>query len=135
MRLVPAGIATLLAVGMTACGTVPDPPRAPATWADVQALPSATAGQRFAYGHAAKQFGDLTTKHVNERFAIMLDGEVISAPMINEMTAVGGLLLIGLGLILLDIKRPRVANFLPALVIAPLLVALAAALGINIYPL
>ena len=64
-----------------------------------------------------------------------LFGSFMSAPMINEMTAVGGLLLIGLGLILLDIKRPRVANFLPALVIAPLLVALAAALGINIYPL
>jgi SecD/SecF fusion protein len=29
-------------------------------------------------------FGDLTTEHVNQRFAIMLDGEVISAPNINE---------------------------------------------------
>ena len=64
-----------------------------------------------------------------------LFGSFMSAPMISEMTAVGGLLLIGLALILLDIKRPRVANFLPALVIAPLLVALAAALGIDIYPL
>lgn len=62
-------------------------------------------------------------------------GAFMSAPMAAEMTAVGGLLLIGLALVLLDIKRPRVANFLPALVIAPLLVALAAALGINIYPL
>ncbi len=62
-------------------------------------------------------------------------GQVMSAPMVNEMTAVGGLLLIGLALVLLDIKRPRMANFLPALLIAPLLVALAGALGINIYPL
>lgn len=62
-------------------------------------------------------------------------GQVMSAPMMNEMTAVGGLLLIGLALVLLDLKRPRVANFLPALLIAPLLVALAGALGINIYPL
>ncbi len=31
-----------------------------------------------------KLFGDLTTEHVNQRFAIMLDGEVISAPNINE---------------------------------------------------
>ncbi len=61
-------------------------------------------------------------------------GNFMSTPMINEMTAVGGLMLIGLGLVLLDIKRPRMANFLPALVIAPLLVALAGALGINIYP-
>ena len=59
----------------------------------------------------------------------------MSEPMINEMTAVGGLLLMGLALVLLDIKKPRMANFLPALLIAPLLVAIAAALGINIYPL
>lgn len=62
-------------------------------------------------------------------------GQVMSEPMVNEMTAVGGLLLVGLALVLLNIKRPRMANFLPALIIAPLLVALAAALGINIYPL
>lgn len=64
-----------------------------------------------------------------------LFGQVMSEPMINEMTAVGGLLLIGLGLTLLDVKRPRMANFLPALVIAPLMVAVATALGINVYPL
>lgn len=58
-----------------------------------------------------------------------------NSPAINEMTAVGGVLLVGLALILLDIKKPRVANFLPALLIAPLLVWLAGALGINIYPL
>lgn len=62
-------------------------------------------------------------------------GNFMSTPMINEMTGVGGLLLIGLALVLLDVKKPRMANFLPALVIAPLLVALAGALGINIYPL
>jgi uncharacterized membrane protein YqgA involved in biofilm formation len=62
-------------------------------------------------------------------------GQIMTDPMINEMTGVGGLMLIGLSLILLDIKRPRIANFLPALLIAPLLVAIAAALGINIYPL
>lgn len=62
-------------------------------------------------------------------------GDFMSAPMMNEMTGAGGLLLIGLSLILLDVKKPRMANFLPALVLAPLMVALAAALGINIYPL
>jgi hypothetical protein len=61
-------------------------------------------------------------------------GEFMSAPMIDEMTAVGGLIIIGLALILLDLKRPRVANFLPALLLAPLMVALAQALGIDIYP-
>jgi uncharacterized membrane protein YqgA involved in biofilm formation len=65
----------------------------------------------------------------------MLAGSVMTAPMISEMTAVGGIMILGIGLILLDIRRVRVANFLPALVIAPLLVAAAGALGINIYPL
>ncbi len=61
-------------------------------------------------------------------------GEVMSEAMIDEMTATGGLLLLGLSLILLDVQKPRMANFLPALVIAPLLVALATAVGIDIYP-
>lgn len=64
-----------------------------------------------------------------------LVGDFMSGSMINEMTAVGGLMLIGLALVLLDVKRIRVANYLPALVIAPLLVVIAAALGIDIYPL
>ena len=61
-------------------------------------------------------------------------GNFMSTPMINEMTAVGGLLLMGLALVLLDVKKPRIANFLPALVIAPLLVAVATALNIPVYP-
>ncbi len=58
-----------------------------------------------------------------------------SNPMIAEMTATGGLLLMGLALILLNVSKPRIANFLPALIIAPLLVAGADWLNINIYPL
>jgi uncharacterized membrane protein YqgA involved in biofilm formation len=44
--------------------------------------------------------------------------------MVDEMSAVGGLLLIGIGLRLLELAEVRVASFLPALVIAPVLVAL-----------
>jgi uncharacterized protein len=61
-------------------------------------------------------------------------GEFMTTPMINETTAVGGLMMMGIGLILLDIKKPRLANFLPALLIAPIIVAGAAALGIDIFP-
>ncbi len=32
----------------------------------------------------AKEFADLTTAHVHERLAIVLDGEVLSSPVINE---------------------------------------------------
>ena len=53
----------------------------------------------------------------------------LTDPMINEMTAVGGILMLGIALGLLEIKRLRVGNLLPALFIAPLIVALAAWLG------
>lgn len=59
-----------------------------------------------------------------------LAGEFMSDPMINEMTAVGGLILIGLSLVLLDVKKPRMANFLPGLLFAPILAPLAIALGV-----
>ncbi|HNH27137.1 MAG TPA: DUF554 family protein [Anaerolineales bacterium] len=41
----------------------------------------------------------------------------------NEMTATGGVLLMGVGISnLLELKKIRVGNFLPALVVAPLIV-------------
>jgi uncharacterized membrane protein YqgA involved in biofilm formation len=49
---------------------------------------------------------------------------VVTEPMISAMTATGGVLIFGLGLVLLELKEVRVANMLPALLIAPLLVAL-----------
>jgi uncharacterized membrane protein YqgA involved in biofilm formation len=57
--------------------------------------------------------------------------QAITTPaMMNEMTAVGGILLIGISISsLLEIKPIRVGNFLPALFIAPLIVALLAALS------
>jgi hypothetical protein len=45
--------------------------------------------------------------------------------MMAEMTAVGGVLLLGLAISsLLELKPIRVGNFLPALLIAPLIVAI-----------
>jgi uncharacterized membrane protein YqgA involved in biofilm formation len=47
---------------------------------------------------------------------------IITDPMMAEMTATGGILLIGVGISnLLEIKKIRVGNFLPALVVAPLI--------------
>jgi uncharacterized membrane protein YqgA involved in biofilm formation len=46
----------------------------------------------------------------------------LESVLIPEMTAVGGLLLVGIAISsLLEIKKIRVANFLPALVLAPLI--------------
>jgi uncharacterized membrane protein YqgA involved in biofilm formation len=48
---------------------------------------------------------------------------------LREMNAVGGLLLVGVGLKLLKIRDVRVADYLPAIAVAPLLVAVIAAIG------
>jgi len=42
-------------------------------------------------------------------------------PWVVQMTATGGVLLVGIGLLLLDLRRLRVANLLPAIFIAPLI--------------
>jgi uncharacterized membrane protein YqgA involved in biofilm formation len=48
---------------------------------------------------------------------------IVNASMMNELTAVGGVLLMGVGISnLLEIKKIRVGNMLPALLIAPLIV-------------
>jgi uncharacterized membrane protein YqgA involved in biofilm formation len=49
----------------------------------------------------------------------------VTDAMISAATATGGVLIVGLGLGLLELKRVRVENMLPALLFAPLLVAAA----------
>jgi uncharacterized protein len=49
---------------------------------------------------------------------------VLTRRMIDELTATGGVMIIGLGIRLLDLRRIRVASFLPALLVAPVLVAI-----------
>ena len=51
-------------------------------------------------------------------------GSALSTAQIDALTAAGGVLLIGVGLRLLAIKQVKVADLLPALLIAPLLVSL-----------
>jgi uncharacterized protein len=48
---------------------------------------------------------------------------IVNASMMNELTAAGGVLLMGVGISnLLEIKKIRVGNMLPALLVAPLIV-------------
>ena len=48
---------------------------------------------------------------------------LVTTPMLNEMTATGGVILMGLAISsLLEIKKIRTGNFLPALAVAPLIV-------------
>jgi uncharacterized protein len=56
----------------------------------------------------------------------------VTQPMMNEMTATGGVLLMAIAISsLLEIRQIRAGNFLPALIIAPLIVAILTALGIQ----
>jgi uncharacterized protein len=48
--------------------------------------------------------------------------KLLAEPMILEMTATGGILIMGIGIKLLGIKEIRLASFLPALILAPLIV-------------
>jgi uncharacterized membrane protein YqgA involved in biofilm formation len=54
---------------------------------------------------------------------------LLSDAQLREMNAVGGLLLVGVGLKLLRLRDVQVADYLPAIVVAPLLVAIATAIG------
>jgi len=45
----------------------------------------------------------------------------VTLPIINELTAVGGIILIGLGITILEIKKLKVINMLPSLVIVVVL--------------
>jgi uncharacterized membrane protein YqgA involved in biofilm formation len=59
---------------------------------------------------------------------------ILTDAMISEMSATGGVLMLAIGLLLLNLRRIRVANMLPALLIAPLIVAALQALGIPLSP-
>lgn len=56
-------------------------------------------------------------------------GSVWNSAQIDAMTAVGGLLLLGISLKLLDIKHIAIGNLLPALFLAPVIVQLIVALS------
>ena len=59
-------------------------------------------------------------------------GDVSRAtPWVFELTAAGGVIIIGIGLSLLELKKIRVANLLPSIAIAPLIVWLLGVAGIG----
>ena len=57
---------------------------------------------------------------------------VVTPAMMSEMTAVGGVLLLGIAISsLLEIKPIRVGNFLPSLAVAPLIIAILTFIGVK----
>ena len=61
-----------------------------------------------------------------------LSGVTAQTPAVVEMGATGGVLIAGIGLLLLDLKRIRIGNFLPAIAIAPLVVVVLESLRISL---
>lgn len=53
-----------------------------------------------------------------------LGEEVLTDRMVAELSATGGIMILGIGLRLLDLRKVPVASFLPGLAVAPVLVAL-----------
>lgn len=56
---------------------------------------------------------------LGSRLAFLLQERIL-----NEVTGTGGVLILGIGLLLLDVRKLRIANLLPALPLAALLAAL-----------
>jgi uncharacterized membrane protein YqgA involved in biofilm formation len=60
----------------------------------------------------------------------MLLGDFIPAAEIAAITATGGVLMLGIGLRILNVRAVSIANLLPALILAPLFtIAVRAILG------
>jgi len=53
-------------------------------------------------------------------------------PWVIEMTATGGVLIMGISLVLLELKQVRLGNLLPAIFIAPLIVVVLSALNLQL---
>ncbi len=78
----------------------------------------------FASGLGVGVAGSILTVIVVQGSLTLLGGQLgflLFPEILAELTATGGLLIVGIGLLLLDVKRLPVANYLPALVFAILL--------------
>ncbi len=67
-------------------------------------------------------------------FGANLSHITAQTPAVIELSATGGVLIMGIGFLLLDLKKIRVGNFLPALLIAPLVVVALQWLGLPLSP-
>ena len=54
-------------------------------------------------------------------FLVSFAGDYFSEIIVNDLTAVGGILLIGLGINILEIKNIKVANMLPSIIVVVIL--------------
>ncbi len=75
--------------------------------------------------------GGLTTLAIFARGSLGAEAVAESAA-VGELSATGGILIVGIGLALLEIKDVRVSNFLPAIFLAPAIVYCLSLFGISL---
>jgi uncharacterized membrane protein YqgA involved in biofilm formation len=64
-------------------------------------------------------------EQVLSRYPVFTRGnfsQILSDQMVSELTATGGVIMLGIAVHMLELKKIRLANFLPALLAAPLIV-------------
>lgn len=78
-------------------------------------------------------FSALSVLVVQGAFSLGADAldALLTSPMLAEISGTGGVLMIGIALVMLDIKQLRIANFLPSLMVAPLIQTILHLLGVS----
>ncbi len=78
----------------------------------------------FGVGVAFSAISILLLQGLVTLLGVFVGDNLLDDRMVAEMEATGGPMIFGIGLLLLDLKRIRLASLLPGLAIAPILVAL-----------
>ncbi|HSQ27302.1 MAG TPA: DUF554 family protein, partial [Anaerolineales bacterium] len=86
-------------------------------------------GAAFGMGVAFSALSILAVQGGITLSASLVEG-LMTENMIAELSATGGVILLGLGITMLEIRKIKVANFLPALLFVPIFVLLWQWLGI-----
>lgn len=77
--------------------------------------------------------GGITLLAFFARGGIGMEADQVAGSLaVGELSATGGILIIGIGLALLEIKDVKVSNFLPAIFLAPVIVLILSTFGISL---
>ncbi len=109
---------------MTVVGSIEDGIRGDASILYAKSVLDGFASIAFASGLGVGVLFSAVTVLVYQGLLTLLGQKLsflLNQHVLNELTATGGLMIVGIGLLLLDIKKVRVGNFLPALVIVVIL--------------
>ncbi len=109
---------------MTVVGSIEDGIRGDASILYAKSVLDGFASMAFASGLGVGVLFSAVTVLVYQGLLTLLGQKLsflLNEHVLNELTATGGLMIVGIGLLLLDIKKVRVGNFLPALVIVVIL--------------